>query len=219
MSTRDRDRSPGRPQASESDGLEARDTLIETAARRFAEQGFDGTSLRQVAEGAGVTPAMVAYYFRDKSGLLEAVVRQGLERLIGVVRAAVDAHAPGRFAETLIHEYIRAVVREPWIPQILIREVISKESPLRTLFVEEFVSKAVSLVPPRVADEIRSGRLRADLDPRYAILSLIGMCVFPVIAHPVLGSRLGYELDDAFSASYGAHVLTLFLHGAGATPS
>ncbi|MGD8832358.1 MAG: TetR family transcriptional regulator, partial [Pseudomonadales bacterium] len=71
------ERGRGRPQAGQREGLDPRDTLIEIAAERFARQGFEGTSLRQVAEGADVTPAMVAYYFRDKSGLLEAVVRKG----------------------------------------------------------------------------------------------------------------------------------------------
>ncbi|MGE0623329.1 MAG: TetR/AcrR family transcriptional regulator [Pseudomonadales bacterium] len=211
----DGERSPGRPQAVESEGLEARNTLIRTAAGLFAEHGFDGTSLRQVAEGAGVTPAMVAYYFRDKSGLMEAVVRAGLEHLLSVVRGAVDTHEPGRFTEVLVRSYVSAVVREPWIPQLLIREVISKETPLRTLFMEEFARRAIELVPPRLAEEIRRGSLRADLDPRFAILSLVGMCLFPVIAQPVLGPLLGYELNEAFAAAYGAHVLTLFLEGAG----
>lgn len=211
-----RDRTPGRPQAAESEDLEARDTLIRIAATRFAEQGFDGTSLRQVAAGAGVTPAMVAYYFRDKSGLLEAVVRRGLEHLLAVIHAAIDGHPPGQFVQTLVRAYVAAVVREPWIPQILIREVISKDSPLRVLFVEEFAAQAVALVPPRVAEEIRVGSLRQDLDARFAILSLIGMCLFPVIAHPVLGPLLGYDLDEEFGSAYGAHVLRLFLDGAAA---
>lgn len=214
-----RERSPGRPQAAESEELEARRTLVQAAAKRFAAQGFDGTSLRQVAADAGVTPAMVAYYFRDKSGLLEAVVREGLSRLLSVVHAAVDVHEPGQFAAAMVRAYVTAVVREPWIPQILIREVISKDTPLRTLFVEEFASRAVQLVPPRLADEIRLGSLRADLDPRLAILSLLGMCLFPVIAYPVLGPLLDYTLDDDFAVAYSEHVLTLFLEGAGAPRS
>ncbi len=213
------ERTPGRPQAAESEGLEARDTLIRTAAGCFAEQGFDGTSLRQVAEGAGVTPAMVAYYFKDKSGLLEAVVRQGLEQMLAVIRGVIDSYEPGHFTETLIRAYLAVLVQEPWIPRILIREVISKDSPLRTLFTEVFATHAVAMVPPQVADEIRRGNLRADLDPRFAILSLVGMCLFPVIAQPVLGPLLGYDLDEDFSTAYGAHVLALFLQGAEASKS
>ena len=207
------DRTPGRPQAAAANP-DARATLIQTAAELFAQQGFEGTSLRAVAVGAGVTPAMVAYYFKDKAGLLEAVVREGLGVLLEVVRGVVADHETGRFVPLLVERYLATIARAPWIPQVMIREVISRDSPLRQVFINEFAAHAASLVPEQVAREIRAGTLRRDLDPRFAILSVLGMCLFPFIAHPVLGDLLGYELDDDFGAAYGAHVLTLFSEGA-----
>lgn len=207
-------RSPGRPPAGERTGEEAKETLIRTAATLFARQGFEGTSLREVAEGARVTPAMVAYYFRDKSGLLEAVVRQGLSILLTVVRAAAAEAEPGQFLSTLVRDYMAALTRHPWIPQVVVREVVSRESPLRQLFIDEFAVHAVQLIPRQMATGIEAGFLREDLDPRFAILSLVGMCLFPFIAHPVLGPLLGYRLDEGFGHTYGAHVLELFQHGA-----
>ncbi len=207
------DRSPGRPQAAEANP-DARAMLVQTAAALFARQGFDGTSVRAVALGAGVTPAMVAYYFKDKAGLLEAVVREGLGTLLAVVRGVVAEHETGRFVPLLIERYLATIAEAPWIPQVMIREVISRETPLRQVFVEEFAVHAAALVPEQVANEISAGTLRRDLDPRFAILSVLGMCLFPFIAHPVLGDLLGYELDGDFGEAYGAHVLRLFSQGA-----
>ncbi len=207
-------KSPGRPQASDRSDGEARDVLIRAAANRFAAQGAEGTSLRQVAEDAGVTPAMVAYYFRDKSGLLEAVVRKGLGTLLEVIDASAATHEPGAFLSGLVRRYLSALAADPWIPQILIREVISRESPLRDLFVEEFASHAVSVVPDRVLEEMRQGMLRDDLDHRYFILSMLGMCLFPFIAHPVLGPLLHFDVDEVFADDYGTHVLELIARGA-----
>jgi len=212
---RNHPRSPGRPAASERAGQEARQTLVDTAASLFAEQGFEGTSLKQVARGAGVTPAMVAYYFKDKSGLLEAVVREGLSTLLKVVESVVEDHTPGQFVPGLIGRYITTISRAPWIPQILIREVISKESPLRKLFIEEFAMHAATMVPARVAEEMQEGTLRRDLDPKFVILSLLGMCLFPFIAQPVLGPLLDFEVGEEFGDAYAAHVLELFTRGAG----
>lgn len=212
--TRSNQKSPGRPPATDGEGQQARATLIETGARLFASQGFEGTSLRQLADGAEVTPAMVAYYFKDKAGLLEAVVRQGLSIMLEVVRSSVETRPEQGFVAHLVERYMATLTAEPWIPQIMIREVISRDSPLRELFVEEFAIHAASLVPARVAEEMQAGLLRADLDPRFAILSLLGMCMFPFIAHPVLGPLLNFELDESFGANYGDHVYRLFLHGA-----
>lgn len=209
-------RPPGRPASTEREALEARSTLIQTAANLFAEQGYEATSLRQVARGADVTPAMVAYYFKDKSGLLEAVVREGFETLLDVVRSVVKEAGDGDFIPRLITRYVAANIGAPWIPRILIREVISKETPLRTLFVEEFAVHAATLVPEKVMAEIDAGRIRSDLDPRYTIMSLLGICLFPFIAHPVLGPLLGYELNEAFGEAYARHAIDLMYRGVGA---
>lgn len=210
-----RQRPPGRPQATDRAEGEAREILIQAAARRFAAQGADGTRVREIVDDAGMTPAMVAYYFKDKSGLLEAVVREALTVLRGVIEASVREHVPGGFVEGLIRRYLTALAGAPWIPQLLIREVISRDSPLRTLFVEEFASQAVAVVPGRILEEISEGQLRDDLDPRYLILSLVGMCLFPFIAQPVLGPLLNFEVDEAFGRNYGDHVVELFARGAG----
>ena len=204
-------RSPGRPQSAVGAELEARGKLIDTAARLFAE----GTSLRQVAEGADVTPALISYYFKDKSGLQEAVVREGLSTLLAVVRSVVEEEGDGDFIERLIRRYLETLVRLPWIPRIVLREVISKDTPLRKLFTEEFAVHAATLVPEKVGREILAGRLRSDLDPRFAILSLMGMCLFPFFSYPVLGPLLGFELNEEFAEHYREHTIELFLNGAG----
>ncbi len=205
---------PGRPPL--KDEQDARLALIEAAAALFAEQGYEGTSLRAVSNQAGVTPAMISYYFEDKAGLLQAVVITGLERILDTLRSTLATHrGDGGVIPSFIRAYIHALNRDPWIPRILVREVISKQGPLRDLFIERFATQAVALVPPEFASEIESGRLRPDVDARFAILSLLGMCVFPYIAAPVLGPLLGYELSDGFAEAYSRHAVRLFIEGLG----
>ena len=208
-------RAPGRPKSDPDRGVEPRQILIETAARLFGEQGYAETSLREVASGAHVTPAMIAYYFKDKPGLLEAVTLSGLETLMETVEAVVsDEDSDEAFVPRFIRAYLSTINRHPWIPQILMREVVSRDTPLRQLFIDRFASRVLTIVPAKVATEIESGRLRQDLDARYTLLSLIGMCLFPYIAQPVLGPLLGYQFDEAFGREYTEHTLALFLDGA-----
>jgi hypothetical protein len=67
-----------------------------------------------------------------------------------------------------------------------------------------------------LAEEIGRGALRDDLEPRFVVLSLVGACLFPFIAAPVLGPLLSYDIDAEFSSAYGEHVVELFVNGAGA---
>lgn len=53
---------------------ETRARILESANRLFAERGFAGTRTRAVAEAAGVNVASIAYHFKDKQGLYDAVV-------------------------------------------------------------------------------------------------------------------------------------------------
>lgn len=63
-----------------------RDNLIDTAGRLFLQHGYDGTSVRQIAEAVGVTEAALYYHFKDgKRGLLEAVISSQIPNLIHVV--------------------------------------------------------------------------------------------------------------------------------------
>jgi AcrR family transcriptional regulator len=50
------------------------DRILSRARTSFSEHGYAGTSLRRIAQNADVDPALVTYYFKSKSGLLDAVL-------------------------------------------------------------------------------------------------------------------------------------------------
>ncbi|WP_280310626.1 TetR family transcriptional regulator [Nocardia abscessus] len=50
------------------------DRILAAARKSFAERGYNGTSLRSVAQAADVDPTLVNYYFSNKSGLLKAAL-------------------------------------------------------------------------------------------------------------------------------------------------
>lgn len=205
---------PGRPGKTAGGDADARRRLLDAAARTFAASGYSGTSLRAVAREAGVTPAMVAYYFADKWGLLEAVLVEGLELIIGALEQALDdREAAGEPLERFVGAYLGVVTAHPWIPRIVVQEVISRDSPLRDVFVARFAARAVGLVRPMLAEEVRAGRLRRDLDPKLTLMSVVGMCVFPYIAEPLLGRLLDYRIDEAFAESFIPHTLALLRRG------
>ena len=209
-------RRPGRPQRNPDDeGVRRR--LLSTAARLFAQRGSAAVGLREIARSADVTPGMISYYFGDKQGLLLAVLDDVFERLLAGFRELAAA-PPGEqerpMAESFARLYIGVIGREPWIAPLVLREVLAEETPLRARFVERFATRAAQVVRPLFAREIEAGRLRSDLDPALAVMSLLGMCVFPFLAHPVTGPVLGYEIDDEFRRRLADHTARLYLDGA-----
>ncbi|MEJ7683139.1 MAG: TetR family transcriptional regulator [Segetibacter sp.] len=55
--------------------------IIETAERLFSARGFDGTSVRDIADDAGVNIAMISYYFGSKEKLMEALFEQRITNI------------------------------------------------------------------------------------------------------------------------------------------
>ncbi len=66
------------------------DRVLSAARSLFATQGYASTSLRNVAELAGVDVALVSYYFKNKAGLLEAALTLPAEFLADVEQASAS---------------------------------------------------------------------------------------------------------------------------------
>ena len=58
-----------RPRRQQLRAVETQDNLLRTARRLFSAKGYDGVSVRQVEELAGVKRGLVAYHFSDKEQL------------------------------------------------------------------------------------------------------------------------------------------------------
>ena len=80
---------------------------MDEAATLFLQQGFDGTSLRHIADAAGMKAGSLYYHFSSKNDLLEAILRRGLQVMVDAFEAADDA-TRGADGRTRIEAHIRA---------------------------------------------------------------------------------------------------------------
>jgi AcrR family transcriptional regulator len=74
-------------------GAERREQLLGIGRRLFAERGFDGTSIEEIAAQAGVSKPVVYEHFGGKEGLYAVVVDREMQRLLSMVTASLsDGH-------------------------------------------------------------------------------------------------------------------------------
>jgi AcrR family transcriptional regulator len=195
-----------------------RAALLAAARKLFSERGFHEVGTREIARAADVNPAMIHYYFGDKEGLYRAMLEAVFDHLVGRVRQVVASSSGGTSPIIEILElYADALVHDPWIPRLMIREVLSDGAPFREEFIERFAGPASVLVPSVMHGEQEAGHIRTDLDPRLATLSLMGMILFPFLAFPVASRVFGFELNDDFRRRFIAHTTNLFFEGAAPT--
>lgn len=206
-----RKRAPGRPN---TDSPDQRARLLDAALACYVSRGIHATSLRDVAVEAGVTPALVHYYYGDKPQLTEAVVQQRLLPAFAFVHQRVAAVPDDDVAETIamlvngLSEVIRA---HPWWPQLWVREVLCEGGALRDLLALRVAPSLAKTVVARFAAAQKAGKLNADLDPRLLMTSLIGLTLLPAAGAPIW-KRL-FDADDLGIEDIRGHALALLDRG------
>jgi TetR/AcrR family transcriptional regulator len=203
-------RSSGRPRL--ADDQAAREALLDAAVTLFAEAGVAATHSKLIAERAGVTPAMVHYYFRSRELLLDAVVDERLARFPAHVFAAPPPTGTGAtMVTTIVHRLFEAARLMPWMPPIWIREIVSEGGALRERMLKHFPARAMTALSDHLAREQAAGRVPAGIDPRLTFLSIAGTVMLPLAVRPLWRRLPG--LAEVTDADLERHALTLLTAG------
>jgi AcrR family transcriptional regulator len=118
-------KAPGRPPANLE--RDARELLLAAATDLFAQHGVAATTFAVIAKRAGLTPAMVHYYFKSREQLLDAVVEERIAPLIAAVWNPVEAGmAPDELIRGVVERMLAGIERMPWIPSTWMREVLNE---------------------------------------------------------------------------------------------
>lgn len=205
-------RRPGRPRA---DDVNQRERLLDAALACFAAGGIAATSLRGIATRAGVTPALVNYYFGSKEQLVDAFVVERVVPAVGALRESLLAAGtePRTLVTTFVQGIHEVVARHPWWPALWVREVLTDDGALRDLMHKLIGPQVAQLLAGSLGAARERGELSADLDPRLLVVSLIGLTLFPLAAEPVWRRTLG--ATDIDHTALLKHTLALLAHGLG----
>jgi TetR/AcrR family transcriptional regulator len=151
-----------------------RSRLLLVAHDLLSKQQPQELNLREVAHRAGVTPALAHYYFRNRDGLIDALLRERVAPHVDDLVAAARARAgqPQLALTFLMQRICSLLASDPqlrrclWLPHaaaLKLREQL--RACLRELLVRGQNMHA----------------LRADLSPQYLADSLLGLVLFPFI--------------------------------------
>ena len=203
-------RAPGRPSG---EGGDIRDRLLDAATRRFAAQGIGGTSLRDIAIEAGVTPALVHYYFGDKAQLQQAVVAERLLPVVAQMRAPVMQAGDdvASLVAGFVHGIGGVVAQHTWLPTLWVREILCEGGALREMMISQVGPMLPKMMAGRFAAAQQAGQLNPDLDPRLLMVSLIGLTMFPMASAPIWRQLFG--ADDIDFNDLRRHTLVLLDRG------
>jgi TetR/AcrR family transcriptional regulator, regulator of cefoperazone and chloramphenicol sensitivity len=202
-------RSDGAPEASRGPGRpgggESRARIVEAAGQLFADRGFEGASVRELAKRAGVNAAAVNYHFGGKEGLYHAVIRKLIDdteptfapmivRLRdGVTRANGDRAVLAGLAATLVSGLIRNILSSTtlhWQMPILLRESQQPSNAFAMLMRDR-----IDPVHDAIAELVgaATGYDPKGPEARLMTANIMGQCMSLGAARGVVFARLGWD--------------------------
>ncbi|MYV99486.1 TetR family transcriptional regulator [Streptomyces sp. SID3343] len=162
-------RGPGRPPGRRAGTGETRTTILDAARTEFAARGYAGASVRAIARGAGVDPALVHHYFGSKSRVFIAAMELPIDPDVVVdhVFAEGPEHVGARLAATFLDLWEDPAARERLLAMLRTAVLGDDNSATR-----EFVTVELTT---RLADRI--GTEDAPLRANLAVSQLLGVAL------------------------------------------
>ena len=168
--------------------------ILAAAEQEFLAKGYDGARTTSIAQAAGVTHAMLHYYFRTKEQLFERIVDEKFETMSHSMFAIMgDPSLP--IVERIkcgIAAHFDFIAANPLLPRFIINEIISRPERYDVLY--KRVGVIIDNVYRGLQSEIDRSAERGEIemvDIKMLFISIMSLNVFTFIAYPFMEPLMG----------------------------
>ncbi len=174
--------------------------ILAAAQEEFLDKGFDGARTTSIAKNAGVTHAMLHYYFKTK----EQLFAQIFEQLIGEMAqnlALLFADSNKPFLERIkegLALHFDFVTANPRLPLFLIREIANR--PDRIHIIESTITSSAGRLFTTLQQSIDEAASRGEILPIAAptlLIDMLSLNVFPHLVRPVFNEFIAQSTQEA----------------------
>ena len=173
-------------------------TILAAAKEEFFDKGYDGARTTSIARNAGVTHAMLHYYFKTKEQLFERIFHETMGMLVeGILEVFTQTEKPfkERMAEALdIH--FEVVRQNPRLPLFMIREVASRPERFAVIknVISSFAGNLLATMQHDIDQAVSNNEI-SHIDATTLLLDMVSLNVFPFIVKPVFEAATGLDLN------------------------
>ena len=153
-----------------------RTEILTQATRLFAEQGYDGTSVQEIADAVGIRKPSLLYHFKSKDELRQQVLAQMLAHWNAVLPGLLlRASTEERFDATM-EALTEFFVADPDRARLFLRETLDRPESMQAMLTE-FVKPWVDLLGAQLERAKSQGLVQPDVDPQAYAVEVITMAV------------------------------------------
>lgn len=168
--------------------------ILQAAEREFLEKGYSGAKTTAIAQAAGVTHAMLHYYFRTKDKLFEKIVADKMDKLKRVMFGVIgnpDLPLRERIKQG-VEQHFDFIAENPHLPRFIFNEL--HEHPERIDQVKNSIASIAAKAITTLQNEIDQKAAKGEcnhVDARMLMLDIASLNLFPFVAAPLISSSFG----------------------------
>lgn len=190
--------------------------LLKAALDCFLADEYHKVTTRLIAERADANVSMIRYYFGNKEGLYEEMIRDTLSPLLDVLDGPMLSSVEG-FAEFL-RLYYDTMSKRPEFPKLILKVLALNQGPGRR-FIQQLLERGRARGARKVADLKTHGQIASAVDPDILRMAFVSLAMTPMLLKDIFEEQMSRPMDAAFLESLANFNGQLFTAGlAPATP-
>jgi len=156
--------------------MDVRAQILTHATRLFAEQGYDGTSVQQIAEAVGIRRPSLLYHFKSKDELREHVLSEMLAHWNSVLPGLLLKASAGERFDATMEALSAFFIEDPERARLFLRETLDRPKQMQAMLAQ-FVQPWVELLGEQLERAKQQGLVQPDVDPQAYAVEVITMAI------------------------------------------
>ena len=184
--------------------------ILAVASQEFAESGYSGGRVDEIAERTKTSKRMIYYYFGSKDGLYQAVLLEYYAKLRGAeAELHLEGQPPLQAIQRLIEfTYDWHITHADGVRLVMVENIHRARHLAALPSIEPVNSKVIQLVESMLARGVTEGVIRKGVNALDLYLSIAALCYFSVSNRYTINAIFGYDMgaSENFAARQGAIV-------------
>ncbi len=169
--------------------------ILRAATRLFAAQGFDGTSVQEVAEAVGIRKPSLLYHFPSKEELRRAVLDEMTQHWNRVLPEVMLAAARDRRFDSVMESLCSFFLEDPDRARLILRELLDRPEEMKERMAD-FIGPWVAVNAEQLERAKKRGRVQQDVDTEAYTACIVNLVVGTMAIHESLKTMLPADANS-----------------------
>jgi len=188
-----------------------RERLLKAALDSFLSDDYHKVTTRLIAEKADANISMIRYYFGNKEGLYEEMIRDTLTPLLDVLDGQMLNSVDG--FKDFFKLYYETMSNRPEFPKLILKVLALNQGPGRR-FIQQLLERGRTRGIQKVDDLKSTGQVTASLDPDIVRIAFISLAMMPMLLKDIFEQQMRRSMDAEFLekfAEFNGHLFAMGL--------